>query len=415
MGLGLPFVQPPSAWGVAGFLQNFYVTAYDRFGNVADDSTTLGVTITDPAAIAPTTTVLSHGSGSFYIFWETAGNQLLTITDLNDPSMTLATPWGVTAGPVVRLQIVGPATVTAGVPAPFTIKAFDAYNNPTTFFLPPRGLSTPDSVHFSSSDLQAGLPADYAFTAGDEGGHTFNVILGTAGPQSVSVRLTQSLTLVSSVIGVVVTPGSIGRFAVTSTPSTTAGVGQTFTVSAQDAFGNALRNYTGTVTFSSSDVQAGLPANYTFTAADAGVHTFTATLKTAGAQSVTVNDTAVPTAAGTTGLISVVAAGAARFTIAAPATAVAGQSFTVTVTAFDAFGNLATGYRGKVHFTDTAGNSGLPSDYSFSAADSGVHVFTLTLTTAGAQTLTIADVANALVKGGAGLTVSPKPSGGGKG
>ena len=183
-------------------------------------------------------------------------------------------------------------------------------------------------------------------------------------------------------IGVVVTPGSIGRFAVTSSASATAGLGQTFTVSAQDAFGNALRNYTGTVTFSSSDVQAGLPANYTFTAADAGVHTFTATLKTAGVQSVTVNDTAVPTAAGTTGLISVVAAGAARFAIAAPATAVAGKSFMLTVTAFDAFGNLATGYRGKVHFTDTAGNSGLPSDYSFSAADSGVHVFTLTLTTA---------------------------------
>ena len=234
-------------------------------------------------------------------------------------------------------------------------------------------------------------------------------------PRGFVVRLAQSLTLVSSVIGVTVTPGTIGRFAVTGTPSTTAGAGQTLTVSAQDAFGNAIRNYTGTVTFSSSDVQAGLPANDTFTASDAGVHSFRATLKTAGVQSVTVNDTAVPTAAGTTGVISVVAGAATRFAVAAPATAVAGQPFTVTVTAFDAFGNVATGYRGKVHFTDTAGNSGLPSDYSFSAADGGVHVFTLTLTTAGAQTLTLTDVANALVKGGAGLTVSPKPSGGGKG
>src|SRR5207253_3196320 len=45
---------------------------------------------------------------------------------------------------------------------------------------------------------------------------------------------------------------------------------------------------------SSSDPHASLPANYTFTAADAGVHTFGITLRTAGAQSVTAADTASP-------------------------------------------------------------------------------------------------------------------------
>ena len=38
----------------------------------------------------------------------------------------------------------------------------------------------------------------------------------------------------------------------------------------------------GTVVFSSSDVQAGLPASFASTAVDAGVHSFSATLKTAG-------------------------------------------------------------------------------------------------------------------------------------
>src|SRR5207245_885844 len=55
--------------------------------------------------------------------------------------------------------------------------------------------------------------------------------------------------------------------------------------------GNTASGYTGTVHFSSSDAQAVLPANYTFTATDAGVHTFSATLKTPGAQSVTATDT----------------------------------------------------------------------------------------------------------------------------
>ena len=72
--------------------------------------------------------------------------------------------------------------------------------------------------------------------------------------------------------------------------ATTAGVAQPFTVTALDAFGNVATGYTGTVTFSSSDAQAGLPASYTFTNKDAGVHTFSVTLKTAGTQSITAQD-----------------------------------------------------------------------------------------------------------------------------
>ena len=61
-----------------------------------------------------------------------------------------------------------------------------------------------------------------------------------------------------------------------------AGTPYTETVTAEDNLGETATGYTGTVHFSSTDVQAGLPADYTFTAADAGSHTFTVTLKTAG-------------------------------------------------------------------------------------------------------------------------------------
>src|SRR5262249_19659736 len=53
---------------------------------------------------------------------------------------------------------------------------------------------------------------------------------------------------------------------------TTAGVSNSFTVTARDASGNTVTGYTGTITFSSSDAQAGLPANYTFVSGDAGQH-----------------------------------------------------------------------------------------------------------------------------------------------
>jgi adhesin/invasin len=44
------------------------------------------------------------------------------------------------------------------------------------------------------------------------------------------------------------------------------------------------------VKFKSSDPLASLPGNYTFTTADAGVHTFSATLNTVGTESLTVTD-----------------------------------------------------------------------------------------------------------------------------
>ena len=69
-----------------------------------------------------------------------------------------------------------------------------------------------------------------------------------------------------------------------------AGKAQSVTVS--PVHGSAIvTSYTGTVTFSSTDPKAVLPANYTYTSTDAGTHVFPITLETAGAQSVTVVDT----------------------------------------------------------------------------------------------------------------------------
>ena len=144
------------------------------------------------------------------------------------------------------------------------------------------------------------------------------------------------------------------------------------------------------MTFSSSDVKAGLPASYTFTAADNGVHTFTATLKTAGTQSITVKDAASAAVLGTQSGIVVSAGVATQLAISAPTTAVISTSVNITVTVYDAYGNIATGYRGKVTLTSTDPKGGSPS-YSFSANDAGVHVFSFKFGTLGAQTLTVTD------------------------
>jgi hypothetical protein len=87
---------------------------------------------------------------------------------------------------------------------------------------------------------------------------------------------------------------------ITAPASVTAGTPFTITVKALAA-GNGVDDlYTGTVTFTSSDGAAVLPADYTFTKADLGVHTFTlsTTLNTTGPQTVTATDTVKSTITG---------------------------------------------------------------------------------------------------------------------
>jgi hypothetical protein len=63
------------------------------------------------------------------------------------------------------------------------------------------------------------------------------------------------------------------------------------TLTVEDVYGNVVTGYTGTVHFSSTDTQATLPRNYTFTAADKGVHTFTGlVLRKKGYQKITITD-----------------------------------------------------------------------------------------------------------------------------
>jgi hypothetical protein len=84
--------------------------------------------------------------------------------------------------------------------------------------------------------------------------------------------------------------------------------------------------------------------------------------------------------------------------IGAPSTVTAGVSFSLTLTVEDAYGNVVTGYTGTVHFTSTDKTSLLPANYTFTAADKGVHrFFGLVLRKRGKQTITITDTLNGLL------------------
>src|SRR5262249_30386053 len=78
-----------------------------------------------------------------------------------------------------------------------------------------------------------------------------------------------------------------------------------------------------------------------------------------------------------------------RLRISAPAGAVAGTPGTVTVQAVNDLGNAVPGF--TVHFTSSDGQAVLPADYTFKTIDVGTHTFSVTLKTAGSQSITAAD------------------------
>src|SRR5207248_3117190 len=83
----------------------------------------------------------------------------------------------------------------------------------------------------------------------------------------------------------------------------------------------------------------------------------------AGSQTITATDTITSSiTGGTTVAVNVNTNAATHFAISAPATAVAGTSFSVTATALDQFNNTATGYAGSVHFTSSDTTAALPGD-----------------------------------------------------
>jgi hypothetical protein len=470
----------------SGYYGNYYGTVYKSNVNV----------------------LLGHGDGTFtdaeiaplngvHPYFLTAGNfnsdalPDLAVTDFgaNTVSVLLnAADWP------GRFAVSGfPSSTTAGVAGSFTVTAKNADGTTATGYT--------GTVHFSSSDGQAVLPANYTFKAADQGTHTFSATLLTAGTQSVTATDVATAGLAGSETGIAVNPAaasqlvfgqqpstttsgqaispavtvdvedqygnvvtsdsstvaltlSSGTFeggsataratasagvatfstlkidtagsytlratdgsltsessgSFTVTPSTlavagfpsavTAGVAGSFTVTVKNADGSTATGYTGTVHFTSSDPHSVLPADYTFTAADRGVHTFSATLKTAGARSITATDAATASVTGSETGITVNAAAARKFILTAPASVSAGTSFNLTLTVQDAYGNVVTNYTGTVHFSSTDTKATLPSNYTFTTTDKGVHTFTgLVLRKRGNQKITITDTQNSSLTG----------------
>jgi hypothetical protein len=160
------------------------------------------------------------------------------------------------------LVLTAPATVTAGTPFSITVQAVDPLGQTAVGYA--------GTVHFTASN---GAMANYTFTATEGGQHTFsNLVLRQAGLLTVTGTDTAHASITGST-AFTITPAAAAQI-VFGVPSTfTAGVPFALTVTVQDAYGNTVTGYTGTVHFTLTGPTMA-QANYTFTATDMGSHTF---------------------------------------------------------------------------------------------------------------------------------------------
>ncbi len=265
-------------------------------------------------------------AGTGYTLRATSG----TLPEATSPSFDVA------AAQAAVVELTGlPGSLMAGGSANVQVTVKDAFGNLATGYT--------GTVHFTSTDGAAVLPGDDTFTAADAGQKTFSAVeLRTAGTQSLTVTDTAIATLTATQ-STTVSPAPAASLSLSAPASATTGSAFNVTVLARDAFNNVATGYTGTVSFSSDDTRATPPGSYTFTAGDAGSHTFIVTLGTAGTQPIRVTDGSLNASA----TITVNPATAASLSLSAPASATAGSPFSVTVTMRDGAGNLATGYRAR--------------------------------------------------------------------
>ncbi|MDA3792093.1 MAG: hypothetical protein PF545_00325, partial [Elusimicrobia bacterium] len=375
---------------VAGVSYDITGTAWDE-NNVAVASAyreQVHFTSDDGAAVLPGDYTFTTGDSGVHswtvadgdgIMFKTAGSKYLKIEDADsDPNISTSTTYNVLPGAIDNFSLtLLPTGVTAGSAEDLKVTAKDAYGNTKTNYV-----STITFTWGNDGDATvADYPDLYKFESGDNGEHLFsssitfktaNIGVGNASNNGWDFRVEDSEDpgVYGVVNNIICSPGTRNRFEVTmDTGPWSAGFSgkkATVTVEALDAYDNRLstgtnlynKTYTKTVSFTSSDGQATLPADYDFTTGpggDNGYYEYNASviLKTAGNQSVTADD---GTISGSQTGIGVNAGNATGFNVSMSQNVDAGSAENITITAEDDYGNTDTDYTGTIDFDSDNGN-----------------------------------------------------------
>src|SRR5207245_6728406 len=266
------------------------VTAKDPYGNTATGYTgTVHFTSSDGSVTLPANyTFVSANQGvhtfSNGVTLTTSGAQSVTATDTGNGSITGASTVQVGGAglPTSPTNLSATAVSIGQINLAWTNNS----NNQTGFKIE----RSPDGVTFAQIATVGSNVTSYSDTGSSAGARYYYRVRATNGTGDSSY----------SNVANAMARGAAVQFLVSASTYLYAGSTYSVTVTALDSFNDPASGYTGTVHFTSTDGQASLPANYTFTNTDAGSHTFSNVLfKIAGTQSLTVTDTSNGSIAGT--------------------------------------------------------------------------------------------------------------------
>ena len=391
---------------VAGVAQTITITAYDNFNNPATGYTgdkTLrfaGANVSLPPSTSPTVGGVAMGSDKVLTFTNGVATASMNLYKVENAVIT-ATDQVIgtrTSGPDSRLAVsvshatanyyavTGTGTQTAGAAQNITVTAYDAWNNQATTY-------TGDvAVTFSGANPSPNTPgtavnptvtntSDAAIAFGTSTTIHFS---GGIATRSMKLYLVETAHIVATA-GSITTPEITGYdyrlavlvnhaadsfFAITGNSTQTAGVPQNITVTMYDVYNNVATGYTGakSLTFSGANPSPNTPnAAYSPTVNGIAFGTSTSLTFASGAVTTAMNlykvETALVTVTNGTQTansyklsVAVSHADQNYMAITGSGTQTAGVSQNITVTAYDAFNNIATRFDGAKSLTFSGAN-----------------------------------------------------------
>ena len=313
-----------------------------------------GVTLTSAGVLSGTP---AAGAG---------GQYPITITAANGVSPNAAQNFTLTVDQAPIITSANNTTFTAGVAGSFTVTA--TASSPAATFSEAGAL--PSGVTLTSAGVLSGTPA-----AGAGGQYPITITAANG----VSPNAAQNFTLT-----------------VDQAPSITSANNTTFTAGVAGSF--TVTTGAGTYPTAALSETGTLPSTITFTDNGNGTGTLAGTVGAPNSYGITFTaQNGVSPNASQNFTLNVVAGLASRIAISVPAAATIGSAFNFTVTAYDLFGNQATGYNGTITFSSSDPGALRPANTMLT---NGTGTFSATLVTPGVQTITATDTVNT------GLTIT---------
>jgi hypothetical protein len=342
-GTGNTFATGISGSNIVGY---YYSTATGTHGFLYNGSTY--TTLDDPGANPGTTTAQGiSGTSIVGYFSDAAGSHGFlyngsTYTTLDDP---LANPGSTFATAISGTNVVGYYSDAQGAHGfLYNGSVYSTFDDPST---------SPGNtyVYGASGNSVSGL---YFDSAGSHGFFYNSSVPGATGSRGYSVTVNPAVSVTT-----------------TSLPNGPAATAYSQTIGATGGTGTRTFSSTGTLpaglTLNSAGVLSGTPTT-------PGTYTF-----------VIVATDSVGATASQNYTVVITLATASQLTVSAPSAATAGTPFNITVTAQDSAGHTAAGFNGTVTLGSSAGADIAPTSVTLTG---GTATVPITLTTAGAQTLT---------------------------